>query len=71
MLYESKFKGFPTFRASGTFKESKKFLVMSKHGFDLNTIHKILNKKFTYKTVLNIGIELVISLFVLYFYIIA
>ncbi|CDW90757.1 UNKNOWN [Stylonychia lemnae] len=33
-------------------------MVLSRHGYDLHTIHKICGFKFTYKTILNIGIEM-------------
>eukprot|EP00347_Sterkiella_histriomuscorum_P012498 403368350 len=50
--------GFPIFYANGSIKKDKKFVVLSRHGYDLHTIHKICGYKFSYKTVLNIGIEI-------------
>lgn len=56
-------KGFPKFLANGSHKSSnngtKKFIVMSWHGHDLKILHKVCGKVFSYKTVLNIGIEMV------------
>ena len=40
-LYANKTKGFPTFYANGTYKNDHKFLVLSRLGYDLHTIHKI------------------------------
>jgi hypothetical protein len=62
MVYKKRLKGFPFFYANGTYKKKKKFIVISRHGFDLHTIHKIRGSKFSYKTVFNIGIEIVTSI---------
>ena len=59
IMYNLKPKGFPVFYANGTYKKDKKFLILSRHGYDLHTIHKICGLKFSYKTVLNTGIEIV------------
>lgn len=48
------------FYANGSIKNDKKFVVLSRYGYDLHTIHKICGLKFSYKTILNIGIEIVI-----------
>jgi hypothetical protein len=59
-VMEHTIKGFPKFLANGTHTpEAKKFIVTSKHGFDLSILQKICGGKFTYKTALNIGIEMV------------
>jgi len=68
MALNGKDKGFPKFIANGTQKSGenmgKKYIVMSKHGYDLSLLLKICGGKFTYKTVLNISIELVLIIFV-------
>ncbi|CDW79712.1 UNKNOWN [Stylonychia lemnae] len=39
--------------------KEKKYIVMSRHGYDLQLIHKMCGNRFTYKTALSIGIEMV------------
>jgi len=42
-IFELKPKGFPLFQANGSHKKNKKYIIMTKHGYDLHTIHKICN----------------------------
>lgn len=64
-------KGFPKLLANGTeTKPSKdhkerKFIAISKHGFDLKILLKMCGDKFSFKTSLQIGITLVSSFFAL------
>ena len=46
-------KGFPRFMANGTLIEedaTKKYIVISRHGYDLQMLHRVCSHHFTIKT---------------------
>eukprot|EP00347_Sterkiella_histriomuscorum_P004903 403358647 len=57
-------RGFPKFIANGThlkgdLDRQKKFIVMSRHGYDLSMIYKICQHRFSHKTALQIAIDMI------------
>lgn len=61
-------KGFPKFVANGTYQKQlpkdkhRKYIVMTKHGYDLQMMHKVCGHHFSFKTALQVSIQMVSSM---------